>query len=60
VSRFELFYSVIFISIAHSLAKAKYQLAEEEAEEQKKGNIALHEMSASVFITSTFILEDQQ
>jgi hypothetical protein len=42
------------------MADAKLHLANEEAEEQRSGKIALNEMTASVYISSCISIEDQK
>ena len=46
--------------IDHALARAKLELADEETAQQQRGEVSLHEMSASVFLTNSIALEDQQ
>ncbi|KAI0054927.1 hypothetical protein BV25DRAFT_1922257 [Artomyces pyxidatus] len=46
--------------IHHTLADVRLELAQQEAEEVKRGVVSLHETSASVFLSTGLDLEDQQ
>ncbi|KAI0054664.1 hypothetical protein BV25DRAFT_1816736 [Artomyces pyxidatus] len=45
---------------SNTMASVRLELGLEEAEEAARGAMALHEMSASVFLTTGFELEEQQ
>jgi hypothetical protein len=51
---------LLSIALATSMAEAKLHLANEEAEEQQSGKIAVNEMTASVYISSCISIEDQK
>jgi len=46
--------------VVTSLANVRLELAAEEADEVAHGVVSMHEMSASVFLSVTLNLEEQQ